>query len=252
MKKIFAILVSFILILSLGACSSSEEKTYDNQFLKDLSKGLMMRWDTQTEQDETEETYYNRLVDGELEYVSQYADKKFEDLKLQERAIAYINLLNMQKDALTYYSADYSRFSKMWEQAYNDRTQAIKVFIDEYDIKFNSKYDEIVSSIASNAKAADESDLLEEKVSEMVSMVNFKKVKTSYSYSYYEYIIENITDKTFSSFSLDINLLDADGVIVDTEYVYVNNFSPKQKAKLEFSTDVKFEKYEITADYYID
>ena len=47
-------------------------------------------------------------------------------------------------------------------------------------------------------------------------------------------------------------MLDADGVIVDTEYVYVNNFSPNQKAKLEFSTDVEFEKYEITADYYID
>ena len=57
-------------------------------------------------------------------------------------------------------------------------------------------------------------------------------------------------DKTFESFSLDINLFDSDEIIVDTEYASVSNFAPGQKAKLEFMTDVDFVKYEVSWDYY--
>lgn len=85
----------------------------------------------------------------------------------------------------------------------------------------------------------------------MTESIVFNKVKTSGNYSYYEAVIENITDKTFEYFSIDINLLDVDGVIIESNYCSVNNFEPGKKAKIEFSTDAKFEKYELTSDYYV-
>ncbi|MBQ0098424.1 MAG: FxLYD domain-containing protein [Oscillospiraceae bacterium] len=38
--------------------------------------------------------------------------------------------------------------------------------------------------------------------------------------------MENTTDKTFTSVSYEINLLDKDGVIIDSTGAYANNVGP--------------------------
>ena len=85
----------------------------------------------------------------------------------------------------------------------------------------------------------------------MADTIVFELVSKSYGWADYEAVIENITDKTFETFNVDINLLDADGIILETAYAWVENFAPGKKAKLEFSTDTAFESYEIVIDYYV-
>ena len=234
-----------------GCNANNEDKTYDKDFLKDLSKGLMDRWDMTQNETESQDIYYERLVDTELNKISEYANKKFEDTQLQEKAIAYINLLKTQKEALNYYKSDYIKFDELWSEAYNDRTQAVRDFINDYGITFPDKYKNRVDEFMDNAKIATQKDNFDAKVDEMVKNINFQKVRTSGSYSYYEATIENLTDKTFEYFSLNINLIDGENVILETEYATASNLSPGQKAKLEFMTDQSFEKYEITTDYYL-
>lgn len=249
-NKSLGVFLCFFMFLTACNGGAKSEKMYDQAFLKDLTKGLTERWDLEQKPDESTDKYLDRLVEAELNRVSKYSDKKFADTQLQEKAISYINLLKTQKESLVYYSVDYVKFEEIWQQAYDDRTRRLKVIIDEYDLDFPDKYNDIIVELTSNAKVLADNEVFDKKVEQMVSNITFNKVKTSYSYSYYEAIIENITDKTFSSFSLDINLFDADGVIVDTEYASVSNLAPGQKAKLEFMTDNNFTKYEITWDYY--
>lgn len=252
-SKTIALIIMLLLclVVALSSCGgNTEEKTYDAAFLKDLSKGLMNRWDLAMEDGETQEDYYERLVTAELNKIGDYTTKKFEDTELQEKAISYINLLKNQQEALKYASSDYTKYFDMWESAYQKRTQAVREFIDTYDLTFPNKYSDVLSEFDKVATVADENDKLKEDIQTMLDNLTFEKVKESGSYKYYEALIENISDQTFESFSIDINLIDTDGVILDTEYVYVNNFAPGRKAKLEFSTDKDFVSLEYTASYY--
>ena len=248
--KALLVFVSVFLLSSCGA--NDEEKTYDDAFLKDFTKGLTDRWDLNDKpNNETENIYFSKLVDTELNRISQYTDKKFDDTQLQEKAITYINLLKAQKEALTYYNTDYSKYNDLWEKSYAERAKLITSLINEYNLKFPQKYNDILNEFTNTAKTATEKDEFEQKVNQMVDNIKFEMVKSSYGYNYYEAIVENITDKEFENFSVDIKLLDTDGVIIDTAYAYTQNLSPAQKAKLEFSTDKKFDRYELKADYYV-
>lgn len=246
------ILIVFCVGLSGCATQNGEEKVYDQAFLKDFSKGLIDRWDVNSSNtNDYEDQRLAKAIDAELKRVDQYKNKKFEDSNLQEKAISYINLLYKQKEALEYYDVDYTKFNEAWKVAYDARTQLIKELTDTYNLEFPKKYQENVSEIMTNAKIVRESEFLENNIKTMTDSIVFKKVKSSYGFSYYEAIVENITDKTFENFSITISLLDDEGVIIEEQYSMVSNFAPGKKAKLEFMTDVEFEKCEISSDYYI-
>lgn len=254
LKKFFLTVVSICVFITGCSLNGNSEKTYDNAFLRDFTKGLTERWDMNDDYagEVSENEHRKQLIQIELDRVLPYANRKFEDTNLQEMAISYINLLNKQKESLSYYSVDFEKYAEMWAEAYDNRTQLIKEFIEKYNLEFSERHSEIVNDILTNAKLVANNEKLEEAVRQMTGAIVFEKVKTSYGWADYEAIIENTTEKTFDSFSVDINLLDEDGVIIDTSYASVQNFAPGKKAKLEFSTDTKFASYEITSDYYIN
>lgn len=256
-KKILILMLLFSCAILTG-CNNSEQNTQkkvDDAFLKDLVKGLTTRWDLNEKginDNEPEDKYFGRLVQAELDVLSPYTSKSFEDTQLQEKAISYINLLKNQQDALTYYNADYVKYDKLWSEAYQDRTQMVKEFIEVYKLEFPKKYDDTVNDFMNTAKVATDNDTLKATVDEMLHTLSFNKVETIGDYSTYEAIIENTTDKTFTYFNVNVNLLDADGVILDSPMAFVNNFAPGKKAKLEFMTDKQFASYELSADYYTE
>lgn len=251
-KRISLLLALLICAMAaLTACGTPpEDKTYDDAFLNDLKKGLMARWDEPEMANETEAQYYDRLVSAELNVIGDYTNKRFEDSILQEKAISYINLLNNQKEALTYFNTDYSKGVELWQDAYSKRTQAVREFINDYDLKFPEKYNDTLKEFEDTAKVADEKDKLKSDVQTMLDNLTFDKVKEEGNFKYYEGTIENVTDKTFDSFSVEVNLVDADGVIIDTAYAYAQNLAPGRKAKLDFMTDKDFATMEFTANYY--
>ena len=100
-KKIFAL---FVAILFIGGCSSSQpkeaEKTYDNEFITALAKGLDARWEVyEKNKNELFSTNSARYPKFELKEIEEYKDKKFEDDKLKELAITYINELKATQKA---------------------------------------------------------------------------------------------------------------------------------------------------------
>ena len=247
-----------LMTVCLFGCSntSQEEKTYDDAFLSDFVKGLCSRWDYSSQNENnaniSEAELYAGLVDKELNVLEKYTGKKFADSLLQERAISYINLLKQQKESLSYYSVDYNKYSELWQVAYNERTQAISAFIKDYGLTFPDKYKDTVEELLTNAKVVDEDEAFNEACQKMVDGINFEIEESSYGYNTYSAIVENTTEKTISSFWIDINLLDADGVIIETQYASAENIAPGQKARLEFMTDKDFASYELNPEYYCE
>ena len=62
--------------------------------------------------------------------------------------------------------------------------------------------------------------------------------------------VENTTDNTFEYFNFNISLVDKDGVVVETQNAYTENWKPGDKHRFEFSTDKEFDKIEVeTAEW---
>lgn len=66
----------------------------------------------------------------------------------------------------------------------------------------------------------------------------------------YQTIIENTTGLDFNTFNININLLDENGVIVESVWEQVNNFNNGAKVQVEFSTDKEFASTEVTGDWW--
>lgn len=117
-KKILLLFAVFCLAVSIAGCSSSKDDYCDKDFLSAMSKGLNDRWkDTSGDDvvpgtDEQKEAF-SKIVSNELNNIKDYKDKKFEDSKLQELAIKYINILQDQKDALDYVTVNYEKYEDL-------------------------------------------------------------------------------------------------------------------------------------------
>ena len=115
MKKILIAILSLsfaIGICGLFGCSSSstEEVHYaDQDFIQSMSKGLEARWalTDQKNPDETETIKdMQSYIQAELDQLTQYESATFEDTKLQEQALRYINVLKDSYENVNYALSD--------------------------------------------------------------------------------------------------------------------------------------------------
>lgn len=251
MKKRSIFVIAIIAILTLGllsSCSSSDEPQYsDKAFMKSLAKGLEARWDISEKDENTVESFKN-CIQAELDQVEQYQSATFEDSVLQEKALAYINVLKDSMENVEY--AVSSTEPEKWTDLYDKRTMMIKDFVDNYGLTVGSKYQDTLDELVANGKTAGVKAEQKESVEQLVSKLDFELKEDDYGYKRYEAILENTTEYDLSNLSLEISLLDKDGVIVETAYASADNVSKGQKARVEFSTDKDFDKYEIVLDYF--
>lgn len=254
---IFMVVLSVIAMVLCGcgntkqAEKSTEEQYADEDFMKDLAAGLEARWSIEepeqyTEGDDTHKEFYTKLVDAEYDKVTPYLDKKFKDSTLQQKAINYINMIKQQKEALKYLQVDYDKYSKLWEEAYNERSKLIVDFVKNYGLTVSDEYKSDLDNFEVNAQEVKDKETKDNQVNEIMNNMNFKKNKSSsYDWKEYDAIVENTSDIDFDSFMVNVNLLDKEGVIVESTTVYVNNWKKGTKTKFTFSTDKEFDKISV-------
>ena len=242
-----------------AADASTVEIVYaDQDFIADLAKGLEARWalkDTDyIEGTEEHRQYYSSLINAELDILAdkQYENALFEDGKLKEKAISYLNCLHDQEDALTYVTVDYDKYDEMWTEAYNKRTQLITDFVKNYGLTVTDEYKTTLNDMITNASVVEEEQKKEKAVQELVDSISFEIVddEEDSDWKTYKAVVENTMDYEIVTLGIDVNLIDEDGVNVDTEYVSMENITSGEKGKLEFSTDEKFEKTKLTISYF--
>lgn len=275
MKKATVLLASCMIGTGLlfTGCSGSQQESKqeeeihyaDEDFVKDMAKGLEARW-TLNEQDESKEGYdaidlqsseYKDMmisyINAELDCIGKYKDEKFEDSKLQEEAISYINLLNDHIEICDYIPVDYyGKYLEEFQPIYDGRSKIIQDMADNYGLTGSDKFQSNLDEFKTNSKLVQEKDAQEQAIDSMLSNITFEEVPDEYAgdWKTYQGVVENTTGSDFSTFAVNINLLNADGVIVETAYDQVSNFTNGAKAQFEFSTDKEFTSTEVTVQYY--
>ena len=83
----------------------------------------------------------------------------------------------------------------------------------------------------------------------LVNSIEFELKEDVEGYKTYSAVVENTTDINFEFINLEINLLDADGVIVESTNSNINNFNSGSKARFEFDTMEDFDSYDIVASW---
>ncbi|QQK06968.1 FxLYD domain-containing protein [Miniphocaeibacter halophilus] len=262
MKKKSILIIGLLFLTLLVGCSSngakdSTEINYvDKEFLSSFKKGLEKRWDlpevdlTMDTQGQKEE--YLKAIDTELNEIKDYSGEKFEDTKLQEKALSYINILKEQKEAFDYFTVDEIKFYETWDKIAAERSKILVDIVDSYKIEFSGKYENILDDFKLNAQMAIEDDTKNKEIEDIVNKVEFTKVKEEYGSSYYEAVVENTSSVEFENFAFEISLIDEEGIIVESTYSNsVNNWKPGQKFKFEFMTQTAFAKMEFEPQYFI-
>lgn len=251
----------FSLIISIGiiGCSNTkEEKSYDEEFIKSLATGLESRWKLTYEYDdlvskgEIKETdvkkeieYDEKYVQAELTNIEKYKDLKFEDSKLQEYAIQYINLLKKQQEGVELMPVNLDKGNKLWNEGYDQRSKLIITFIDEYDLPISDEYQKTVKEF----RKASEQVKDNEKVEAAVEKCEFIVTSSRDGWKDYEAVIQNNTDTDYDFFNISINLLDDDEVILESTSAYVENWKAGQKARFKFTTNCDFSSMSKECEY---
>ena len=243
--------------------SEEETKYADKQFIKDMSKGLQARWDL-SDADEEKDGYdkielqsqeYKDMmlsyIKAELDCIEKYTDEKFKDSKLQEYAVKYINLLKQHKDICQYIPVDYyGKYLDEFNPIYDERSKIIEDLVENYNLTVDKKHQDTLDEFKTNSQLVKDKDAMEEAVKNMLANIQFTEVSNEDGWKTYQGIVENTTGKDISTLNVDINLKNADGVIVETTYDDVSNFTKGAKAQFEFYTDKDFATTEVTASYY--
>lgn len=259
MKKLkFVISILSIFLLILTACGnettedSSKKDSVDQSFLNDVEKATTKRWEL-ADKEVTDKTdlkeYDSKLVSSETEILSKYSDKKFNDVKLQALAEKYLEGLDKQKDATKYINVDLDKYEKLWSEGYDLRSTALLQLQDEYNVKLDE--DEF-ADLKTNAQIINKEKKYTAKIDEMIKNIKFNNPVEQYGWYEYSAVVENTSGVALDYLELDIDLMDKEGVVVDTANIYHSNvWKPNQKIRLEFQTEKQVDKMEWTADYEI-
>ncbi|MCC0697650.1 FxLYD domain-containing protein [Clostridioides sp. ES-S-0048-02] len=257
-KKVLSLFMIILLSISVVACSSGgdakdESKGKDKQFIEELGKELKQRWAVASKDENgtsnlKEDEALEKLIKIELDALSKYKDAEFDSPELGKLAKDYIKAVEDSKDSLKYYSNDTVKFSELWEKSYNERSTILLTLVDKFGLQVDEKEFKVLKD---NAQVVNEKNASKEKVDAMVKGIKFEKVKDEYDWKTYQATVENTSDLDLQDFYLDINLVDKESVVIDTQTTSGINGTWKkgQKVRLEFTTDKEFEKIEWIPHY---
>lgn len=262
MKKIIILVFAVLSVFVLTACgnnsSKKEEKYADKAFINSLATGLEKRWDLGSEFDKVKNPSDNESKDFarkamkiELDNVSQYKNRSFENTKLQALALQYINAVKDSDKLID--GIDSFDGMKAFKENYNVRSKLLVTFKKDYGLKVGEKYKEDFDKIESNGQETLKNDEVKAKVDTLSKNIKFEEIPTEYSGTWkkYQATVENTTGVNLEYYSGEVNLLDATGVTVHNTYISAKNWKAGTKVRFEFTTDKKFVKTEITPKYNI-
>ena len=266
MKKLLCFLVATVTLFSLSACGgtsnadSSAAKNYaDEAFVEAMTKALEARWDItdsdkmQSLDSDSREHYaaLSSAIDAELNIVSEYRTAEFKDHALQELAIQYINKLEESKEIADSLPSKDDKLYDKWTAVYDERTTLLQTLVNKYGLTVAEKWQYNLDDLLNNAKSVHKENEIKDKVNKLAASLKFEKKDYGYGYCTYTTKFKNDTGLDFASLSFELDLLDADGTVIEQQGIYFDNVANGKSYSGEFSTDAKFDHYEVTPEYYL-
>lgn len=219
-----------------------DERPAEERFPEKLVEGLQQRWQLEAALLEDPEYVLTKedwtaLFDAEYDQLQSFKEAKFKDTALKEAALAYIKTLDESYEALEYAGTD--RWTDKYDsRAYQQQTVALFKLNQLSPITVDEAYAENLSKMLVNGEIID-------LVVPIVDQIFFLNIREDASGALYETTIENTSSLTFAWFSLDIDLCDEAGNVVESQSVRVEGWQPDQKRRLNFTTKAEFASIDI-------
>lgn len=255
MSKIFVILTCFGLIVTVAACSGQKESGpdySDDEAMSVISQGLEKRFaivDQQDSDDNSGAKTVREAVNTELNTDKPLKDRQYENSKLQEQVIGYINVLEESLGVIDKYSYESTEYVEKWTEVYDKRTQILKTFVDDYGLKVSAQYENTLKDLVANGTSAAKEKEEKEAINKLISSAEFKKNDEGYDNYTYTAIVENTTEYSFENVSVVLNLYDKDGVKQEA-YANVNSWAPGETVRFEAYSQCDAQQIKPTVQYY--
>lgn len=241
MTMVFALAASMALIAGCSGQSTQNQPEYaDEAFIQSLAKGYEARdalISKSTKSDKSAE-YYEKLVDAELKQVEQYQSSQFEDSKLQENAIAYINALKDQRAAAELYSSDNDKYKQDWQKAYDKRTTLLKTFVNDYGLTVSADCQDSLNELISHGKKVEQESNQKTALESLANSINLEFTE-EYSMIRGEATATNSTGYDFDYIQFNVELFDSNGVKVETSSMYTSHWLDGETVVLSCYTSQK-------------
>lgn len=241
MKLLCKFLTAALAVTTLVGCSSSSQEEgppSDKEFILNVGKGLEARWELADNQDVTslttaeQQKAYASYVKAEKNAIGKLKKYEFEDKDLKKAAETYMKGLDLQEEGVQYQGTDdYTNQNKTWTLGYNYRAVAIYELNKDFGLTVSSKYKSDLDDFVSQYTVAKKEVAIQEYVNSLYdSIVYTKDESRSDEYDiYYTATIENTTEYTIDSITIQVDFKDASGVILDQESDYIQTFSSGSK-----------------------
>lgn len=239
-----------------GAQNVDEGPDYiDDEAMSIIAQGFQARADTldKTDIGTTDEEYANYLkgaVQAEIDNDAVLKNSLFEDSKLQEQVLSYVNLLDDSLELLDTYTTSSIEFSEGWSDIYNQRSVLLSTFVSDYGLTVGDKYQSSLDEIIKNGNSVSENAATEEAIETLVASLSFEKIDEGYGYYSYTAIGENTSGIDFNNVGLVLALYDSDGIKAADAYASTSSWLAGEKVKFETSSDVDAQDIKVSVDYY--
>ena len=255
-KHIVLSLVALLMVcaISLMACSqqsnSSSQEYVDEKAVGIIAKGFELRSDYVEKNSSRSSDAYREAVQIEIDNDVILKDAKFKDSKLQEAVLAYLNSLDDQMSALKNTKFQSEEFYRAWDEAYDNRTKALKALVDNYGLTVQDKYKDTLTELTDNGNAVSIKEASDKALQGLLDSANWEKTDLGFGHYQYTAVIENSSDYDFKNVSIIVNLFDGDGVKTET-YANANSWKKGEKVRFEaFGNEVDAERVEAEVQHY--
>jgi len=242
MKKIFSLFFALLMVFSIVGCSNQSEKAEeklspDDVFIEEFSKAINKRWTEQDKMVETEadEKYYEKnieILEEELETIEKSL-ANVEDKELKELGNQYVEGAKLQIEMFK--TNDWELEWEYSEKSERLRKPALIKLVEEYNVKIDEEHQQTYKDFKAQAAVINKENEANSYAEKLVQEIVFEKTTDKYGDLMYTAIIENTSDFEFKSLNYDVQFKDSDGIVVNNDYIYLENFAPGVKQKVELT-----------------
>lgn len=266
-SKIFSlILVSMISVGVVGCSNTNNNSSNQNQdvatdeaFISDFEKAINKRWDEQdklekkfntnttyTDEQYTEDTI--KVLENEIATLEKNKDG-IKDKDLKKIAENYIEGVKNQIEAQK--TNDFDLELKYQEKSDKLRKPALIAMVDDYGIKIKESHKQTYKDFKEQASIINKENKAQEFADKLASEMTFEKSTDEFGDVEFTTIVENTSDIDFESLSYKVQYKDKDGVVIQDDLIYLENFEvgAKQRVKLTPYED-GIENIVVTTDWF--
>ncbi|MBR6114452.1 MAG: FxLYD domain-containing protein [Oscillospiraceae bacterium] len=265
MKKTVLILTTLALLLQSGCAlikkkdashavaaaevssaeASADDRPDDGAFVAAVGRALEARWDAAAAYTETElaaltvgqyQEYLSRCVEAERAEAGHLWDFNFHDKDLIAAAQTYYHGLELQREGADYARTEsLSEYNRTWVLGYYYRVSAVYDLYELFGLDVGEQYRPALREFIAPYHTAKKQVAFQEFADTLPGTLRFEPDGDGC----YSALIENTTEYTIFSMSVDVSFYDAAGVIVYQTSAWVSNLRPGEIIRSTVTVDAE-------------